>query len=242
MRLTDFSTLSFDCYGTLIDWEQGLAQALRPIAARASPSPDDEALLAAFAQAESAAQARSPGKLYPEILRDVLRTLAAGWRIEVDASELARFGASVGDWPAFPDSAPALAYLKAHYRLVILSNIDSASFARSQARLGVAFDDVYTAEEIGSYKPDARNFRYLLDRLAAQGIAASQVLHVAQSLYHDHVPAKQVGLRTAWVNRRAGKPGGGATPPARAMPDLEVGSLAELAELHRRSRGTMSGA
>jgi 2-haloacid dehalogenase len=237
MRLADFSTLSFDCYGTLIDWEQGLTQALRPIAARARPVPGDEAMLAAFAQAEASAQARSPGKLYTEILRDALRTLASGWRIEVDAGELARFGASVGDWPAFADSAPALTWLKAHYRLVILSNVDRASFARSQARLGVTFDDVFTAEEIGSYKPDSRNFGYLLDRLAAQGIARSRVLHVAQSLYHDHVPAKRAGLATVWVNRRAGRPGGGATPPAHATPDLEVGSLAELAEMDRRERG-----
>ena len=234
MRLADFTTLSFDCYGTLIDWEQGLTQALRPLAARATPAPGEEGMLAAFAQVESEAQQRAPGKLYPDILRDALRMLASRWQLELHAAELTRFAASVGDWPAFGDSAPALAYLKAHYRLVVLSNVDRASFARSQARLGVAFDDVFTAEEIGSYKPDLRNFRFMLDRLAGEGVTAAKVLHVAQSLYHDHVPAKQLGLATVWVNRRAGKPVGGATPPAQATPDLEVASLAELAALHRR--------
>jgi 2-haloacid dehalogenase len=234
MKLSDFSTLSFDCYGTLIDWESGLLQALEPLRARSPRVPGAEALLAAFGEAEAAAQAQAPAKLYPDILGDALRSVAAGWRIEVDDADAARFGRSVGDWPAFPDSAAALAYLKRHYRLVILSNVDRASFARSNAQLGVTFHHVFTAQDIGSYKPDLRNFRYMLDRLEREGVAATQVLHVAQSLFHDHVPAKQLGLATVWVDRRAGKTGSGATPPAQAKPDRVVSSLAELVELHRR--------
>lgn len=236
MKLGDFSVLTFDCYGTLIDWETGLLRALAPVLARHGLHPDDETILAAFAETESAAQRRTPSKLYPAILADTLDALARRWHIVIDAMERERFGASVGDWPAFADSAPALAYLQRHYQLAILSNVDRASFASSRARLGIEFDRVFTAQDIGSYKPDLRNFRYLLDRLGRDGIEPRQVLHVAQSLFHDHVPAKQLGLATVWVNRRLGKSGGGATPPARAQPDWEVASLAELADLHRRER------
>jgi 2-haloacid dehalogenase len=235
MKLADFSTLTFDCYGTLIDWETGLLQALAPLLARHGRRVEDERILAAFAEAESAAQQRAPGKRYPEILGDALDALAAQWDIALDPADRQRFGGSVGEWPAFGDSAGALAYLARHYRLVILSNVDRDSFMRSQEKLGVAFDRIFTAQDIGSYKPDLRNFRYMLEALGRDGIAPAQVLHVAQSLFHDHVPAKQLGLATVWVNRRAGKPGSGATPPAQAQPDWEVTSLAELAELHRRS-------
>jgi 2-haloalkanoic acid dehalogenase type II len=233
MKLGDFSALTFDCYGTLIDWERGLLDALAPWAARQGCGADDEQILAAFGEAEAAAQARAPQKPYPEILADVLQALAERWHVKADPEARKRFGASVGNWPAFADSAPALAYLKNHYRLTILSNVDRASFARSETRLGVRFDDVFTAQDIGSYKPDVRNFRYMLDRLGRVGIEPRQVLHVAQSLFHDHVPAKQLGLATVWVNRRAGRQGSGATPPAQARPDWEVASLAELVQLHR---------
>ncbi len=233
MKLGDFSTLTFDCYGTLIDWETGLLQALAPWLARYGCRIDDERILAAFAEAESAAQQCAPDKRYPEILGDAMDALAAQWQIPLDPADRQRFGASVGEWPAFADSAAALAYLKRHYRLVILSNVDRGSFARSHVRLGVEFDRVFTAQDIGSYKPDPRNFRYMLDALGQDGIAPGQVLHVAQSLFHDHVPAKQLGLATVWVNRRAGKLGSGATRAAQAQPDWEVTSLAELADLHR---------
>ncbi|MPZ42002.1 MAG: haloacid dehalogenase type II [Betaproteobacteria bacterium] len=236
MKLGDFSTLTFDCYGTLIDWETGLLHALAPLLARHGRRLDEESILVAFGEAESTTQERAPGKLYPEILGAALEALAAPFGIALEPADRSRFGASVGEWPAFADSAPALVYLQRYYRLVILSNVDRASFARSQSRLGVEFDRIFTAQDIGSYKPDLRNFRYMLDELGRDGIAPRQVLHVAQSLFHDHVPAKQLGLATVWVNRRAGKPGSGATPPAQARPDWEVTSLAELADLHRRER------
>src|SRR5690606_16673370 len=169
MKLREFSTLTFDCYGTLIDWESGLLRSLRPFAARAASAPDEEAILAAFAEAESSAQAATPARRYPKILADVLRSLATRWGIALEAHDAERFGTSVGDWPAFADSAAALAYLARHYRLAVLSNVDRVSFARSNARLGAQFDHVFTAEDIGSYKPDPANFAYMLQRLSEAG-------------------------------------------------------------------------
>ena len=143
--------------------------------------------------------------------------------------------ASVGDWPAFADSAAALAYLKQFYKLVILSNVDRKSFAESEKRLGIAFDAVYTAEDIGSYKPDPRNFRYMIEALKRAGHAERDILHVAQSLFHDHAPANAAGLRSAWIDRRAGAAGSGATPPppAGVRYDFRFTSMAELVEAHR---------
>jgi 2-haloacid dehalogenase len=156
------------------------------------------------------------------------------WGAATSTEEDRAFGGSVGDWPAFPDTPAALAYLQRFYKLVILSNVDRASFARSNPRLGVDFTAIYTAEEIGSYKPDARNFRNMLDRLAKVGHSPGDILHVAQSLYHDHAPANRCGLRSAWIDRRHGK-AGGATPPAAAEVhyDFRFASLAELADAHR---------
>jgi 2-haloacid dehalogenase len=138
-------------------------------------------------------------------------------------------------WPAFPDSAAALQYLKQHYKLVILSNVDRASFAESNKKLQVAFDRIVTAQDVGSYKPDLRNFRHLLAELERMGVRPQQILHTAQSLYHDVAPAKSIGLKTAWINRRKGRAGTGATvvPKGDATPDLEFPSMAALVEAHR---------
>ena len=236
MRLSDFTTLSFDCYGTLIDWEAGLLAALRPLQSAAGIG--DEQLLEAYSHAEHALEAEQPGLRYSLLLAKVYEWLAAGFGLPADPAADA-FSKSVGDWPAFPDSADALAYLKQHFRLVILSNVDRASFAGSNALLGVEFDDIFTAEEIGSYKPDPRNFHYLLDRLAERGVARGQLLHVAQSLFHDHVPANAFGIASAWIDRRADKPGGGATVVPDPMPhfDFRFTSLGALAEAHRAEIG-----
>lgn len=232
MRLRDFDVLTFDCYGTLIDWETGIAQGLAGLAG----GRDRDTILADFAVEEVAQQAATPDMPYAQVLQAVHARLARRWGLPADAAADVRFGASVRDWPAFPDTAGALAYLKRHYRLVILSNVDHASFQGSLPRLGVAFDAVHTAQDIGSYKPDPRNFRYLLDRLAEQGIAPSRVLHVAQSLFHDHAPANAIGLASAWIDRRHDQPGLGATaaPPAGVRWDFRFTSLEALAEAHRR--------
>jgi 2-haloalkanoic acid dehalogenase type II len=239
MRLGDFSVLTFDCYGTLIDWETGIYEAIRPWLERQGASATRERILAAFAEAEAPQQAATPGLRYPELLARVHMSMAAQLGVAPDAEAAAAFGRSIADWPAFADSAAALAYLKQHYKLVILSNVDRASFAHSNQRLGVAFDAVYTAEEIGSYKPDPRNFEYLLARLAEQGIAREQILHTAESLYHDHIPAKRFGLATCWIHRRAGQSGHGATrpPEVEVTPDFRFATLGEMAAAHRAESG-----
>jgi len=236
LRLGDFSALTFDCYGTLIDWEAGILAALRPWTAAHRVEVDDEELLAAFGRAESRRQAAQPTAPYPEILAGVLGDLATEHGATASREEAAAFAGSVGDWPAFPDSAEALAYLKRHYRLVIVSNVDRASFRHSNAKLGVTFDAVVTADDAGAYKPAPNHFQLALAQLADMGVAGHQVLHVAQSLYHDHVPAKRLGLKTMWINRRADRAkGSGATPAAAPVtPDGEVPTLAALAELHRQ--------
>jgi 2-haloacid dehalogenase len=235
MKLSDFQVLTFDCYGTLIDWESGLLTALAPLRAGSATQLSDEAVLAAFAQHESAQQARTPAMPYATLLATVHGQLAAAWGAAPDPDADRRFGASVGAWPAFPDTADALRYLRQHFRLMILSNVDHASFAGSLPRLGVSFDAVHTAQDIGSYKPDPRNFAYLLERLAAANIGKGQVLHVAQSLFHDHVPANAIGLASAWIDRRHAVGGSGATAPVGAdvRYDFRFASLADLAAAHR---------
>ena len=237
MRLSDFKALSFDCYGTLIDWEAGIAEALRPLAGESGASADE--LLDAYGPIEHAIEVEQPGLAYSQLLEHVHERLSDKFGVEPDEVEAAKFGASVGDWPAFPDSAEALRYLKQHFKLVILSNVDRLSFAGSNARLGVEFDHIFTAQDIGSYKPDLRNFEYLLAHLAEDGIEKGELLHVAQSLFHDHVPANRLGIASAWIDRRAGKAGSGATVMPDPMPhyDFRFTTLAELADAHRTEQG-----
>lgn len=224
--------MSFDCYGTLIDWEAGLLDALEPLVARARPQPDPNEVLEAYAAAESAVEEEHPAERYPQILSRVWRVLASRWSVADDAAERERFAQSVGDWPAFADTVDALRRLKARYRLIILSNVDRASFTRTNRRLGVEFDAIITAEDLGSYKPDPRNFEALISTVERMGVPRSNLLHVAQSLFHDHVPAKAMGLTTAWIDRRVGRAGGGATrlPGAEIQPDFTFGTLAALAD------------
>jgi putative hydrolase of the HAD superfamily len=207
-----YRALSFDCYGTLIDWESGLLAELRPWADRRGLAATDDELLAAFAAVETGVQQVQPGALYPEILAESLRRVGAAEGVAVSEVEAATFGASVGRWPAFPDSAEALARLKSRYRLIILSNVDRTSFAASNARLGVEFDLIVTAQDVGAYKPSPKSFPALFERLPGIGVARDELLHVAQSLYHDHAPARAVGLPCVWIDRQGG--GAGATPTA----------------------------
>jgi 2-haloacid dehalogenase len=209
---TNYDALSFDCYGTLIDWESGLGHELSQWASRHGLDQSVDALLAAFASHEHDVQADHPTMLYPDVLAETLRRTAAGFGQVVAVDEAAAFGASVPRWPAFPDSADALARLKERFKLIILSNVDRQSFAGSNARLGVEFDLIVTAQDVGAYKPSPRSFPALFDRLASVGVAKNRLLHVAQSLYHDHQPASVVGLPAVWIDRRAGRSGSGATP------------------------------
>ena len=233
MLLSQFKALSFDCYGTLIDWETGIVEALRPLVERAGIGPEE--LIHAYGPVEHEVEADFPTLRYSKLLEKVHDGLSRQLGLEPNAAEAAAFGASVGDWPAFPDTVEALAYLKGHFQLIILSNVDRASFAGSNRRLGVEFDQILTAEEIGSYKPDLRNFEYLLHRAGEAGIAKEELLHTAQSLFHDHVPANRMGIASAWIDRRHDKPGGGATVLPDPIPhfDFRFTSMADLAAAHR---------
>jgi 2-haloacid dehalogenase len=233
--LTAYRALTFDCYGTLIDWESGLYRALQPLLRAGAVTRPRDAVLADFARLEAAQEAAAPGALYRDLLAEVHRRLAREWRVTLTEAAHVAFGRSVPEWPAFDDSAAALRYLKGHYKLVILSNVDRESFAGSNPRLGVTFDAICTAEDIGSYKPDLRNFRYLIGAVAALGIASTEILHTAQSLHHDHVPAKTLGLATAWIDRRHDREGWGATVAPEHTPayDFRFESLAALADAHR---------
>ena len=183
MRLSDFKALTFDCYGTLIDWESGMIAALRPLTSKVTPAPARNAILEAHARHKSTQQRFTPAKIYRDLLAVVYKRLAEEWHVDVTWEDCLAYGRSVGDWPAFPNSAAALKYLKQHYKLVVLSNVDNASFALSNRRLQVLFDAIYTAEDIGSYKPDPRNFDYMLEKLAGLGVAKTDILHTAESLF-----------------------------------------------------------
>ena len=235
--LNNFTALSFDVYGTLIDWESGMITGLRPLTDRLDREMSDDAVLEMHARNESGAQAQTPGRLYSDLLATVYRRCAEELRLEVDWDECTRYGASVPDWPAFPDSADALAYLKQHYRMIVLSNVDNRSFAGAAAKLGIAWDGVFTAEDIGSYKPAQRNFDYLLAGIDRMGIAKQDLLHTAESMFHDHVPARANGLNNAWIYRRHAKTGFGATmdPGQLAETDFRFNSLSEMAEAHRKA-------
>ncbi|GAA3588067.1 haloacid dehalogenase type II [Nonomuraea rosea] len=232
MNFGDFDALSFDCYGTLIDWESGIAAVLREWAGAHGLRMTGEQLLAAYSAHEAQAEADHPGDLYPRILARAMRGLGAQLGVPVGDDEAERLAVSVPDWPAFPDSAEALERLARRYRLIILSNVDRASFAGSNKRLGVTFTSILTAEDIGSYKPSPRNFAALLHEAGRLGVAEGRLLHVAQSLFHDHVPAKAAGLPTVWINRRHDNPGGGATPAPSAdvTPDRTYPSMRAFAD------------
>lgn len=235
-RLGAFTTLTFDCYGTLIDWEAGIWDALQPLLAASGR--DDitrEPALGVFGRLESAQQAATPGMLYPALLAEVHRGFAAYYGLETRPELDAAFGASVPHWPAFADSADALRRLKRHYRLVILSNVDRVGLKASNRKLGVAFDAVYTAEDIGSYKPTPANFEYLVKHLEADlGVAKQEILHTAQSLFHDHVQARAHRLANCWIDRqglsRGGSWGATAEVPQRPETDFLFPTLAALAD------------
>jgi 2-haloalkanoic acid dehalogenase type II len=160
-----------------------------------------------------------------------MQLLGAKLGAEVTGADAARLAGSVPDWPAFPDSHDALLALGKRFDLIVLSNVDRASFAASGTRLGATFAGVITAQDVGSYKPSPRNFDALAAEARRLGIGPGRLLHVAQSLFHDHLPAKQAGLRTVWINRRHDRPGWGATPapPAPVIPDWEFPSMAAFA-------------
>ncbi len=220
-----FEALTFDCYGTLIDWETGLVDAFRPVLAAHGVEADPEDLLARYARHEAELE-DGPYLSYRELVAECLRLVAGEVGFTPVPGEAEAFGAAVADWPAFPDSADALARLAERYRLGVITNCDDDLFAASRRRLGATFDWVVTAQQAGAYKPDERPFALAFERI---GLPRERILHVAQSLFHDHVTAKRLGLATVWIDRRSGREGPGATPPAAATPDATYPDMASFA-------------
>jgi 2-haloacid dehalogenase len=222
---TRFEALTFDCYGTLIDWETGLLEAFGRILRAHGVEAGDEDLLARYGEYEAVAEA-GPYLSYRDVLAAGLRGVAGELGFEPTAADVDAFSGSVVHWPAFPDSAAALARLEESFRLGVITNCDDDLFAASNRKLGVQFDPIVTAQLVGSYKPDTRNFQVAFERL---GLPRERILHVAQSLYHDHVPAKRLGLSSVWIDRRHGRDGSGATPVAEASPDSTFPDMASFA-------------
>jgi putative hydrolase of the HAD superfamily len=236
MKLSDFKALAFDVYGTLIDWESGMVAGLKPLTSRVTHELSRDDILEAHARHESSQQGYTPAKRYQDLLPIVYRRLAEEWGVSVSWDECLAYGQSVKNWPAFADSAGALQYLKKHFKLVVLSNIDNDSFLHSNAKLQVEFDAIYTAEDVGSYKPARRNFDYMLDKLESIGVAKNQVLHTAESMFHDHKPANDFGLANCHIYRRHADKGFGATMTPEKMPsyDFRFNSMADLVKAHQQ--------
>ena len=228
MDLGDYEVISFDCYGTLIDWESGIVSGLRPVLENHGVEATNDEILDLRAQTKHKLQATSKrgGYVkYRDVLGEEVRESGKRWGFEPDPSEVRALPDSLRHWRPFPDTVAALRALKQRYKLAIISNVDDGLFALTACHLEVEFDWIITAEQAGTYKPSSNNFEVALERI---GVAPDKLLHAAESLFHDIVPAKELGLSTVWVNRRAGKEGSGATPPARAEPDLEVPDLRAL--------------
>ena len=222
-----FDALTFDCYGTLIDWERGILNALQPVLAPRGVETGEEELLELYAGHEAELEA-GPYRPYREVVAASLHRLAADLGQEVTDDEAALFADAVGNWPAFPDTAAALRHLQERFRLGVITNCDRDLFARSNRRLGVTLDWIVTAEDAEAYKPSLAPFELAF---ATLDVPRERILHVAQSLFHDHVPAKELGLTTVWVDRRHDREGFGATPEAVAEPDLIVPDMVTLAAL-----------
>jgi 2-haloacid dehalogenase len=228
MNFEQFEALTFDCYGTLIDWESGILAGVRMILeAHGMDERDDNRILERFGLLEAAAEAGS-FRPYRSILEEVACGFGEMYGFATDTEEAIGFAESVSVWPPFFDSIKGLQLLSSRYRLAIVSNVDDDLFSNSAKQLGSAFEHVVTAEQVRSYKPRPAHFHEVLRRL---DLLPERVLHVAQSLYHDIGPAGELGLKTVWVNRRSGKDGGGATKPSSAIPDLEVSDLMALVDV-----------
>ena len=227
LDFSQFECLTFDCYGTLIDWEAGILGAIRPVLETHHRKLSDDGILELYAALEFEEESGEYRK-YREVLQRVMWKLASRIVFPLTQEELNALPNSLPNWPVFPDTVEALKSLKSKYKLGIISNTDNDLFAETAKTLRVSFDFVITAEQAGSYKPSLNNFHLALERI---GLPKERVLHCAQSIFHDVVPARELGIANIWVNRRAGKRGSGATRQAAEKPDLEVHDLKTLANL-----------
>jgi 2-haloacid dehalogenase len=225
MDFSCFTTISFDCYGTLIEWEAGILPTLRRLLTSHGQSLPDASILELYGEFEAEAES-GPYQTYKNVLESVVRQFGQRVGFDPTSDELRSLHESVPSWPAFPDTVAALQRLQERYQLVVISNIDDDLFAETRKRLGVEFAGVITAQQARSYKPSLNNFRLALQTLA---IPSDRLLHVGQSIYHDVIPAQSLGIRTVWVNRKSARPGVGAVRKADGQPDLEVPDVATLA-------------
>jgi 2-haloacid dehalogenase len=234
----DFSSvrlLTFDCYGTLIDWETGILNSLRVLLPKLTDVSDDQ-LLEMYGEIEARIEA-GPYLSYRAVLSRCVEEMAGRLGKTLAPSDAQRFPESLKQWKPFPDTVESLKALAGRYRLAVVSNVDDDLFAFTQKLLPVSFEFVVTAQQVRSYKPSLNNFGEAVKRALQSDIKPDQMLHVAQSLHHDIAPANSIGLKNVWVNRRYGKPGGGATLVSAAKPMMEVHSLAELAQEMTKAAG-----
>jgi 2-haloacid dehalogenase len=227
LNFSQFEYLTFDCYGTLVNWEAGILAALRRILSAHRVELADEGILRLYGECEAEAEA-GDFKIYRKILEGVVESFGRKLEFSPSVAEIQSLPNSLQNWPPFPDTVAALQQLHARYKLAIISNTDDDLFASTAKLLQVPFDAVITAQQARSYKPSFNNFQLALQRI---GLPKEKILHVAQSLYHDIVPTRTLGWKNVWVNRRKNQPGPGATVPASFDPDLEVTSLQALADL-----------
>ena len=235
MDFSRFTTISFDCYGTLIDWEAGILPVLRAVLANHGQSLKDAEILELYGEFEAAAES-GPYQTYRNVLQSVLRAFADRLHFQASAAEIDWLQESVPAWPPFADTVTALRELQKRYKLVVISNVDDDLFAETRKHLGVEFDGVITAQQARSYKPSLNNFQMALRAFA---LSPDQLLHAGQSIYHDVVPAQSLGISTVWVNRRSARPGIGAVravakSDSGKRPDLEISDLASLVVEARR--------
>ena len=227
LDFTRFKVLTFDCYGTMIDWETGIFSALRPILAAHRKSIPDSDLLQLYSELEASAE-QGEFLCYRDVLQSVVRGFGEHLGFAPTADEVHSLPESLANWQPFPDTVEVLRKLKGRYQLAVISNVDDDLFAATAPKLGVGFDHVITAQQAGRYKPCMRIFKLAEERM---GVSLDQWLHVGQSIYHDVIPAQSLGIATVWVNRPSPRPGAGAAKAAAGKPDLEVPNLRALAEL-----------
>jgi 2-haloacid dehalogenase len=227
LKFANFQLLSFDCYGTLIDWEAGIFSALRPMLAAHGRNAPDSSLLELYGELEAEAEAGEYSN-YRNVLRCVVRGIGQRLGFDPSEAEARALPESISNWPPFPDTVESLRRLKQRYKLAVLSNIDDDLFALTAPKLGVTFDHVITAQQARCYKPCLKLFQMAEDRC---GVSRSAWLHVGQSIYHDVIPAQSLGIATVWVNRPSPRKNIGAVRPASGKPDLEVSDLKKLADL-----------
>lgn len=235
MDFNRYKILTFDCYGTLIDWEKPISTRFRAALDRVCPTVSDDLILIAFANYQARHQATIPFLDYPDVLRRAYRDVLNGFGLNASPRDADTFADSVGEWPPFTDTLAALSYLGRHFRLGILSNVDNASMQRTLQKLEAPMELVVTAEDVSSYKPAFPHFERAIRHLYERGFSRHEILHVAQSKRHDHEPAARLGLASMWVNRQHARDGVGLVLPAQVAPTHSVNSLAELVDLHRAS-------